>query len=586
MSKSGERAIKYIFLISAAFCMLSSAVYPASKKKSRKNSEPAVVAEEKTAISSDRMEELKNKKYTYFSSVSEAVLADVETGSPSSLRRAASAMRKSEVDYLENEKVLLAVASSIMQMVYPSEHVDWETPSFTDVTPYMGAIQSAQKGIYDMSTGNVDFLTIVLPSLVITTADDVSPFFTNSENALRQGLSMRGDSVLAQYLLGLLYQKNNMPEQALSCLSSAKNLAPDCFQILLSFAECQNLAGNMRESYECAVQLLEKYPADVRLLKLCAQTAYALNNLNAAEEYISRVLQQEPNSLESLLFRAKILMAKKEYIRVASLLDMYSRQDTTAKEYLLLRTQLQYDWSKNLNAAVSTIENALRLYPDDKDVQLFAARLASLSYTKIAGKSAEEYADAVLQKEPDNEIALQYAADGFVQKKNYQKAYELSSALIARNKDDPENLFRHVNICLEVGKKDEAWNLIAPLYKEKSSDENVIQMYIITLDATGRDAQALSLINQLLPNSSSRQKSFLYYRRSLLQGDENAALSDLRSSLIANPRNSDALFRLYQIYFDKKDYRKAQYYLKQVVALNPNDEEFHRLNDELTLLLN
>ena len=57
--------------------MLSSAVYPASKKKSRKNREPTVVAEEKTAISSDRTEELKNKKYTYFSSVSETVLADV-----------------------------------------------------------------------------------------------------------------------------------------------------------------------------------------------------------------------------------------------------------------------------------------------------------------------------------------------------------------------------------------------------------------------------------------------------------------------------------------------------------------------------
>ena len=82
--------------------MLSSAVYPASKKKSRKNREPTVVAEEKTAISSDRTEELKNKKYTYFSSVSETVLDDVETGSPSSLRLAASAMRKSEVDYLEN----------------------------------------------------------------------------------------------------------------------------------------------------------------------------------------------------------------------------------------------------------------------------------------------------------------------------------------------------------------------------------------------------------------------------------------------------------------------------------------------------
>ena len=76
-------------------------------------------------------------------------------------------------------------------------------------------------------------------------------------------------------------------------------------------------------------------------------------------------------------------------------------------------------------------------------------------------------------------------------------------------------------------------------------------------------------------------KSFLYYRKSLLQNTESAALADLRSSLISNPRNSDALFRLYEIYYKKSDLRKAQYYLKQVIALNPNDAKMRTLNEQL-----
>ena len=173
---------------------------------------------------------------------------------------------------------------------------------------------------------------------------------------------------------------------------------------------------------------------------------------------------------------------------------------------------------------------------------------------------------------------------GLWKKKDFQKAYELSSKLLKIGSDD-ENLFLHVRICLALKKNDEAWNLISPVYRTNSADENVIQTYIITLDETDRDQQALTLINKLLPDASSRLKSFLHYRRSLLQTREEDALSDLRSSLISNPRNTDSLFRLYQIYFSKNDYRKAQYYLKQIVALNPNDEEVRKLNDELLLLL-
>ena len=142
-------------------------------------------------------------------------------------------------------------------------------------------------------------------------------------------------------------------------------------------------------------------------------------------------------------------------------------------------------------------------------------------------------------------------------------------------------LFSHIRVCLALKKYDEAWNLISPLYRTQSSDEEVVQCYITVMSETGRETQALNLINQLLPSASTRMKSFLYYRKSLLQNTESAALADLRSSLISNPRNSDALFRLYEIYYKKSDLRKAQYYLKQVIALNPNDAKMRTLNEQL-----
>ena len=112
-----------------------------------------------------------------------------------------------------------------------------------------------------------------------------------------------------------------------------------------------------------------------------------------------------------------------------------------------------------------------------------------------------------------------------------------------------------------------------------------MQNYIKVLVATDRRSEASQLIEQNLSGASSKMKSFFYYERSFLQKNENAVMVDLRSSLTANPRNKDALFRLYQIYFNKKEYRKAQYYLKQVVAISPADESLLLLNAELETLL-
>ena len=167
----------------------------------------------------------KRTRRTYFSRIAPDVMAAAENASPDSIRTAVSLLRKSGADYTEPEKVLLNVLSGIMKTVWLSERADWETPSVSEATPYLGAIESAKNGIYDLSTGNVDFFTLVLPSLVVVKADDVSSYASVAEQALTAALTLRPDSALAHYLIGVLYVKTVQTEKALEHFSNAEKSA-------------------------------------------------------------------------------------------------------------------------------------------------------------------------------------------------------------------------------------------------------------------------------------------------------------------------------------------------------------------------
>ena len=62
-----------------------------------------------------------------------------------------------------------------MEIVWPSQKVTWSPFENTEDNPYTGAINSSKNGIFDSSTGNVDFLTTLLPVLVIFSNAKLSP---------------------------------------------------------------------------------------------------------------------------------------------------------------------------------------------------------------------------------------------------------------------------------------------------------------------------------------------------------------------------------------------------------------------------
>ena len=573
-----------------AALILSSPVFSASKKKK------AAAAEAETETVKNQTEDkLDDTSYSiklpagknqrdYFSKVNSSVIKGVQNGSPESLREAMSLMRQKNSDYDEAEKVLAVVASEIMKLVWTSEKVTWDVPVVTSDNPYTGAISSVKQGVFDSSTGNVDFLTILLPALVIVNNTSDISVYDPCETALKAALQLQSDSVLANYLMALVYERKRNFENAEKYLSVAYSASPKTSEICLAYSRVLRTNGKLAE----ASQILNSLGTggnDIAVLKQNAYISFSAGDYEAAELYVARVLQQTPNDLEFLLFRAKILVEKKDYIHAVSLLDVYARQDNTSIDYLVLRARVQLDWSKNTAAASETVEKALQMYPDNVDALMFAARISSETDSPVAGKYADELAARVLEKKPGNQEAMTYALDGLIHRENWQEAYTASRNLISSGNVSSAVVEKYVNVCIKLGKNNEAYEYAKTRYEANPSDETLLQSYILAYSRVGNREAVLKYIDSLMNSSSAKVKSYLYYRRSFLQLTEEKQLADLRSSLISNPRNSDALFRLYELYYAKQDYRKAQYYLRQVVAINPNDTSFKKLNEALTKLI-
>lgn len=527
------------------------------------------------------------KKKSFFSAIKEEDMEAIESGAPQSLRKAYSSIHKSvEEDYTDAERTLIYVMEAMMKYAWPSEQCNFVVPKILSPNQYTGAVDSVKKGIYDLSSGSSDFISLVVPSLVILSSDNMTEYYDRTEQSLKKALALKPDSVLANYMMGFLSLKKNIPQEALRYLNVANGkYSSGTKEILYSIAESCIKNDNMDLALTMGEQLLKRFPQDTAVLDLCAKSAYALGDLDKTESYVVRILLLEPDNTDYVLFRAGILMKKQDFIRTSSLLDVCARKNQTPKEYYVLRTRLQCDWNKNYTAAAETVSKAISIYPDDRDIQLLTAEVASLTAKPINGMTAMEIARKVLEKDPENIKAKEICVSELYKSGDYQQSYAMSSKLISGSNVSRSILYSHIDICLALRKTTEAGNLAERIYRESPDDEDSQMAYIKVLASSGKVSSAMQLIERLLPDANSKMKSFLYYERSFLQSTDDQVLSDLRSSLTSNPRNKESLYRLYQIYYNKKDWRRAQYYLKQVVALDPANSIYVRQNSELEKLL-
>lgn len=519
------------------------------------------------------------------SAVELQALAEIEKGTPTALRSAVSRIRQQGKNMNDKEKLLLYVASSIYTIVYPNERITWEVPEIAENSIYKSSIESAKMGTYDFSNDkSADYLTLVLPSLLLFTAPNVKNYYKEAKNALLNAMEINPNGILAPYFLGLIYTREENFQASIKPLEIAYKIQSECVPIASAYIQALLALGKEKDAYNAGVKSLLKNNNNRELLTLCAKAAFEMNDWELADQYVSQVLQGDSTNAQCQLMRARILLEQGDYLRSSAALDLFTRNEKPNKEYYLIRLRLLKDWNKNMNYAASTASEALQKFPNDTEILLVAAGIASESGVRINDLTASQMASKILGEMPNNADAIVIMLKEAIKNEQWQTAFNNSVKLLQIRNDEQAKLL-HIDACLGLGKIEEAKKNASALYKDFSENEEIQIIYIRTLIASKNNNEAQKLIETLLPNATQKAKSALYYQRSCLALSDASKLNDLRSSLTSNPRNQDALYDLYRYYFNKKDYKKAQYYLRQVIAIKPSDQKLLNQQNELEKLL-
>lgn len=539
---------------------------------------------EGTILSLPGKDELAEKK------LDSTLAAHIEKGSPASLKEAVLFIQNDSKGLTNENKLYLKVIADIMYLVYPLETNGVKPPLYAEDEPYLQALKEVKSGLYPVSTKKDGFLSLIIPTLVLTYNDfsdtTLAQYSEDIESRLMEAQKLRPQSVLPHYLLGLLKEKNNKLTEAVALYQKAWQLDSSCYPAGFKYGHFAAESGNGAEALKIADTLNSSYKDNTEVKLLYAQAHIAKNDLNKASENIVSVLKKEPENISALLLRIRILIEQKEYLRANSLLDAYSTKNKTAKNYLLYRARVTKEWNKNLIRASEFLTEAYKYYPEDFNVLLACAEICFEASTKIDNKSADFFIRKVLEAYPKNTAALALLVKNDINNGKWAQAVESAEDLAAKYPSDA-NKELLLTSYLGAGQTSKALSLAKKLYANtKNPSNSFINLYMEALYA-GKDYQTVKqVINQKIKGADSQLKSILYYYNAKLeQGNSSEYLNFLQSSLLSNPRNKDSLFAMYEWYLKTKDYKKAKYYLGQVLALNPSNKNLVNLSENLDKLL-
>ena len=521
---------------------------------------------------------------SYFAMIDKTIINNIKIGSPNSIQMAIANLRNG-AKTSEQEKILLHICNAIMDYAWPS--ADKADVVITDlpVNMYTLLIDSVEAGLYNSSLKTKDFFTLTIPSLILLSdKKDNHNYYDKSEKALKESLDTY-DSVLTAYLLGTLYKNKHNYSKALEYFDDALSLEPNTIDILYAYIEVLLLDNKKQEAYDLARKLSEDFPNTANAMELYAKTAYEIGSYEEALSAAEKSLQINNKSNSLVLLQAEILFALKKFFESSTLLEKYYKQGSETAESLLLEATLEYTWRKDSESAVAITEKALNLFGDNMKLRLYAAELAVATGKKIQNNTAAEILTPILEKDSTNKDALGILLEDYFLREEWELAYSISNEIAKNDLSENAIILRHVQICLKLGFLIEARNMLIPLYDNAANDELIQQTYLQLLIAEKNFNETEALINEMIPTANASVKSMLYFERSKIQTDTKLRLADLRSSLTSNPRNESTLYELYSYYFNREDYSKAQYYIKQVMVLKPNATDIQEKYQELLQIL-
>ncbi|MGD9941516.1 MAG: tetratricopeptide repeat protein [Clostridia bacterium] len=507
----------------------------------------------------------------------------IALGSPSALEEAVTRAANSTLLPPVDAQAYAWVAYELARLAYPE--LAGSLPPRADAPPDHALVRAfidarnGRSAPLGPDAGPLFELLPVIGVFRVKTSASYGVALVAAERFSRFGM----DSALGETARGMALEASGDKAGALVAYTNAESLAPDVYTASLGRTSLLISAGRVAEAMDTLSRIGPPANTSIAYRRAYAHALYASGKWTEALPLITAVLLEDPMNSSFMLMRAHLLIENGEYRQALPLLDAYARIDALDRLYLILRARYAMDGSKDRGTALATIRRALERYPDDAGISVYAAELLYAGDTRDRAEALVLAARALTQ-DPASVRALKILLSSDIASGNAEGAVAKADAILAINPAyaDFETLYkayRMAGINESTVQIVQAWRAKEPL------SESATQAWLGILVETGKQAEALELITRSLASRGSPAfRSTLYWYQSRLQSDEEQALALLRSALIENGMNVDALAYMADIYIRKTDYQRARFYLRQAMTIAPDRPDIVERRNTLTQL--
>ncbi|MDR2619415.1 MAG: hypothetical protein LBC62_11150 [Treponema sp.] len=518
--------------------------------------------------------------------IAEEIRSLAETGSPSSLLTSLDLVKNRELGNTEFGRVMNAVNSVLLKTLYPAVQAQLPLQDPPQTHSYAKILKDVEKGIYTSPSQNAgDFLEHVLPFLALyreTRSERLLPALQD----LKKAADLNPASVLAPLFMGLVYERSGSFEEAGAQYSRAWQLSPECYPAALGLARIAGVRGDSQEAVRLLSDLVIRFPDNIQIKRQLALAYYSNRDWSRAGPAIAEVLQRDSRDGEFILMRAHVLVEEGQFLQAQAPLDLYASVNSSSRLYLFLRARVQAEGYRNRDAALNYLRSLLRAPGGivDDEVSVYAARLLVDSPRTEDQAEGRDLLNRLLGGPNPSLTVMTLAVQDAIHRQAWQEARTYLARLLDERRSS-QDLLNAYTVEHGQGNNAAALSYARELYEREPSGEDAVTAYISALIDTGRQDEAGRMIETRLGAASGTLKSRYYYLRSRTRPNEDAAMNDLRSSLFEDPRNLNALIAMFEIYHRHRDERRAVYYLKQALALAPDNPQLKHYEAEYAALL-
>ena len=508
-----------------------------------------------------------------------------ETGILSYMLQAIELIRSRDLIASDFGRLMSGINTILIRRIYPDSLARLPVIDMPQTSNYTRIIREAERGSYIQPPANSDdFLELVLPFLAINSNSDEYIRSIAMRDLERAG-QVQPLSVLPAYFTGILHEYAGRHNEAISAYNRAYSISREFYPSQIGIARVNRITGNPAEAVSILSNLAVIYPDSREIRRELAHCYYANSDWPHALPAIEEILRADPRDGVFLLMRAYILIDQGNYSQANASLDNYASINSNNRDYLYMRAQVQFDGSRNRDSALNYLRSILRVNPNDVQAMIFAVTLLMDSQREPDHVEGRELLERLRQAAGSSIEVMNLSLRDAVRRESWQEAQRyLNSVLTVRRTiaDITDGYY------IERGLGNNARALIfaRELYDRDTSNNDYSAIYISALIDNGQRAEASRLIESRLNSVTNTQlKSRFFYLRSRLQTNTDDALGDLRSSLFEDPRNLDAIIAMFEIYHNRREERRAVYYLRQALAIAPDNPRLRRYEIEYASLL-